>query len=60
MSEEKDDQPIIVAHNPVSFSDERKLIGEWGGIKFMADPNLPDDEIRVVQGGKVVARFKFL
>ncbi len=47
----------IVIHCSVSLSKERKEIGEFEGIKFITDPGLPDDEIRIVRNGKVVKRF---
>lgn len=36
----------------------RKQVGKVFGMKVFADENLPDDEIRFVQNGKVIARIK--
>ena len=55
-----DDVLKIIAHNPLPDygSNERKKVGEIAGIEIWSDPNVPDDELRVVQGNKVVQRIK--
>ncbi|MCK5013243.1 MAG: hypothetical protein KAS66_05445 [Candidatus Omnitrophica bacterium] len=51
------DEITIIVNTYDPFKKERREIGEYAGIKFMADPGLPDDEIRVLQDGKVVAKI---
>ncbi|KKK78471.1 hypothetical protein LCGC14_2843220, partial [marine sediment metagenome] len=55
-----DDLMKIIAHNPLPEygNSERKKVGEIAGIEVWSDPNLPDDELRVVQGNKIVQRIK--
>ena len=46
---------LVVHHYAAST---RKQVGEVFGMKGFADENLPDDEIRFVQNGKVIAKIK--
>ncbi len=55
-----DDLMKIIAHNPLPAygSNERVKVGEIAGIEIWSDPNVPDDELRVVRGNEVVQRIK--
>ena len=49
----------MIVHNPWPFgNNERKKVGEFEGIEIFSDTDLPDDELRIVQNGSVVQRFK--
>jgi hypothetical protein len=54
------DEPLkIIAHNPFPAygSNERKKVGEIAGIEIWTDPDVPDNELRVVQGNAIVQRI---
>lgn len=52
------DQLTIIVKTDNFLIDARKEIGEYAGIKFMVDPNLPDDEIRILEDDKIVSKIK--
>ena len=54
MSDELENIELIVHHYG---ADTRKQVGEAFGMKVFADKGLPEDEIRFVQNGKVVAKI---
>lgn len=57
-----DEAAKIVVHSPYSALDggegKRVSLGFFGGVEIVADPSMPDDQVRVVQNGKVLHLFK--
>ncbi len=60
MGDMTEDPMKIIVHNPMFLDNQRKKVGEIAGIEIWSDPNIPDDELRVVQGNVVVQRVSLL
>jgi len=47
----------IIIHVDDFFNKSRREIGSFLGIKFFADPGLPEGEVRIIEEGRVVHKF---
>ena len=40
-------------------ADERTKLGEFNGVEIWADKHVPDDEVRIVMGNRMLDRFTY-